>query len=264
MNQTTIDSLTTRLSINRRVLLAGSAATALASSQLVRAAAQQGTPAATPSGAEDAVQLLNDAATAMTELETFAFEVVTARGETTIMEGFTLQEITGVVRRPNDFETTVTVEIPFASLDLTAVSVNNEVWIELPAFGEAAGGWQSLGSSDGLLSLLNPDVLILQSVRYIDNAAIDETGDIDGVDVTYVTGTVDFRDIASQLAGGDTALPAEIAEGPVDLTIAIDTDNLVREIEIIGPLLTTESDDVIRLVTFSGFNEPVEIQEPQV
>lgn len=264
MKSMTFDSLTTRRTINRRVLIAGSAATALTASQLVRTTAQEATPAATPSGAEDAVQLLNDAATAMTELETFAFEVVTARGETTIMEGFTLQEITGVVRRPADFETTVTVEIPFASIDLTAVSVNNEVWIEIPTFGENAGGWQSLGSSDGLLSLLNPDVLILQAVRYIDDAAIDDTGDIDGVEVTYVTGTVDFQEIATQIAGTETALPAEIAEGPVDLTIAIDNDNLVREIEIIGPLLTTESDDVIRLVTFSGFNEPVEIEEPQV
>jgi len=264
VNQKSIDLATTRPVFSRRTLLAGTAAIAIGGGHLTRVAAQEATPAASPSGDADAVQLLNDAAAAMTALETFAFEVVTARGETQILEGFTLKEISGVVRRPTDFETTVSVEIPFASIDLTAVSVDNEVWIELPSFGDQAGGWQSLGTSDGLLSLLNPDVLILEAVRYIEDAAIDRTGDLDGVDVTFVTGTVDFRGIARQLAGDETELANQIAEGPVSLTVAIDGEQRVREIEIAGPLLAAEEANVIRLVTFSSFNEPVEITEPEV
>lgn len=269
MNRTPTYMATNRLRLDRRAALAGTLALTLSGTQVRHLVAQEGTPPlvvpdATPTGDSEAVQLLNDAAARMAELDTFKFGIVTARGETTIFEGFTLQEITGVVRRPTDFETTVSVEIPFASIDLTAVSVNNEVWIELPEFGENTGGWQSLGSSDGLLSLLNPDVLILQAVPYVDNAAIDRTGDLDGVDVTFVTGQVDFQSIANRVTGEEAALPAEIAEGPVDLTFAIDDDNLVREIEIIGPLLSAEENDVIRLVTFFDFNEPVEIQEPAV
>lgn len=250
--------------ITRRTVLAGTAALALTGGSLSRATAQEGTPAATPTGDEEAVQLLTDAATTMTQLDTFAFEVVTARGETTILEGLTLQEISGVVRRPTDFETTVTAEVPFASIDLTAVSLDGEVWINIPTVGENPGGWQSLGRTNGLLSLLNPDVLILEAVPYIHDATIDRTGDIDGVEVTYVAGTVDFQSIAQQVVGTEAALPTEIAEGPVGVTIAIDPDTRIREIEIIGPLLSSEDNNVIRLVTFSAFNEPVEIQEPEV
>lgn len=264
MNQTVSKLNATRFRLSRRTFFAGTAAIAISGGRITRAAAQAATPSASPSGDPEAVQLLNDAATTMTQMETFAFEVVTARGETTIMEGFTLREISGVVMRPTDFETTVTVEIPFASIDLTAVSINNEIWIELPTFGEQAGGWQSLGTSDGLLSLLNPDILILEGVRYIENAAIDSTGDLDGVDVTFVTGSVDFRSIAAQMAGDDNAVANEIAEGPVDVTVAIDDQQRVREIEIIGPLLSSEAANVVRLVTFSNFNEPVEITEPEV
>lgn len=249
---------------SRRRFIVTGAAVALAGGPIARVAAQGGTPAATPTGDANAVQLLNDAAATMTRLDTFAFAVETARGETTVLEGLTLQGITGVVRRPADFETRVTVEIPFASLDLTAVSRNNEVWIELPKIGENAGGWTSLGSSEGLLSLLNPDVLILQAVAYIDDAAIDRTGDIDGVAVTYVAGTVDFKAIASRFASGEAALQDQIAKGSVEVTVAIDDETRVREIEIIGPLLASESNDVIRLVTFSAFNEPVEITQPDV
>lgn len=251
-------------SMNRRAAVAGTAALVLCGGRLSIASGQDATPAAQPTGDDDAVALLIDAATAMTELETFAFTVVTARGETTILEGFALEEVSGVVRRPTDFETTVTVAIPFASLDLTAVSIEGELWLNIPALGEMESGWQSLGSGDALLSLLNPDVLILESVQFIEDAAIDREGDIDGAAVSYVTGAVDFQSIAGDLFDGESAVPTEIAEGPVQLTIAVDDMSLVREIEIIGPLLSTESPDVIRLVAFTDFNEPVEIQEPDL
>ena len=249
--------------LNRRFVMVGGVTFALFGSSRGGAWAQEATPAAQPTGDEVAVALLTNAATAMTELDSFAFSVVTARGETTILEGLELEQIQGVVRRPTDFQTTVTVAIPFATLELTAVSVDGELWIELPDIGQGQGGWQQLGASSELLSLLNPDVLILQAVPYIENAMIADEGDIDGVPVTYVTGTVDFQQIATDAAGDQQPLPTQVAEGPVELSIAVDDESLVREIEIIGPLLATEADNVIRLVTFSDFNEPVEIERPE-
>lgn len=249
--------------LNRRTILAGGGALLLGAT-IRPVVAQDASPAATPTGAGDAVELLNAAAAAMTKLETFAFDLITTQGETTILEGFTLEEIRGVVRRPADFQTTVTVAMPFASLDLTAVSLDNEVWIELPQLGDSGGGWTSLGSSDGIVSLLNPDVLILQSVRYIDDAVIDREDDLDGTDVTIVAGTVDFHGIATRLGGDQQELAGQIAEGPVTVDLAIDGDKLIRKIEITGPILSSESDDVVREVTFSEFNEPVEIEQPNV
>lgn len=249
--------------LTRRTMLAGASAF-LVGAAMRPAAAQDASPAATPTGASDAVDLLNAAAETMTALDTFAFELLTTRGETTIFEGFTLEEVYGVVRRPTDFQTTVTVALPFASLDLTAVSVNNEVWIELPQIGDTGGGWTSLGSTEGVVSLLNPDVLILQSVRFIDDARIDREDDVDGVDVTWVAGTVDFHGIATRLGGDQQGLEEQIAEGPVTVEIAIDGDRLIRKIEISGPILATETDDVVREVTFLDFNEPVEIEQPEV
>lgn len=253
--------------ITRRTLIGNVTAVTLGIATLRPVLAQESTPAATgatPAGKANAVQLLNDAATVMTELETFQFTIVTAEGETVIFEGLTIDEISGVVRRPVDFETTVTVAVPFATLDLRAVSLGNEVWIEVPTIGESAGGWTSLGSSEGIVSLLNPDVLILESVRYIDNAVIAGTDELDGVPVTIVMGTVDFQEIATSLARDDAVVQSEIAEGPVDLEIVIDEENRIRQIEMAGPLLVSEAGEVVRLVTFSGFNEPVEITEPEI
>lgn len=252
------------LELSRRMVLGGVAAWVFGVAARDHVAARQSTPDATPTGDADAVQLLNDAAATMSGLETFRFSMVTTQGETVILEGFTLDGIAGAIRRPDDFETTVTVAIPFATIDLTAVSIDRQVWIEFPAFGENSGGWTSIGSSEGVLSLLNPDLLILEAVPYVENAAVDGSGEVDGVPVTFVNGTVDFQEIAVRLADGDEQIQSQIAEGPVQLAVAIDEEERVREIEMSGPLLAAEADDVVRLVTFSAFNEPVEIIEPEI
>jgi hypothetical protein len=261
LNRLKETSMTRELS--RRTVLGGVAAFVLGAGAQDQVDARQ-TTGATPTGDAGAVQLLSDAAATMSGLETFRFSMVTTQGETVILEGFTLDEIAGAIRRPDDFQTTVTVAIPFATIDLTAVSIDREVWIEFPAFGENSGGWTSIGSSEGVLSLLNPDLLILEAVPYVENAAVDGSGDLDGVPVTFVTGTVDFQEIAGRLAGGDEQVQSQIAEGPVRLLIAIDEEGRVREIEMSGPLLAAEANDVVRLVTFSAFNEPVEIIEPDL
>jgi len=36
------------------------------------------------------------------------------------------------------------------------------------------------------------------------------------------------------------------------------------EIEVLGPILTSESDDVIRVIRFFDFNEPIEIERPDL
>jgi hypothetical protein len=42
----------------------------------------------------------------------------------------------------------------------------------------------------------------------------------------------------------------------------IDTERLVRRVELTGAILEGEADDIIRRVDLSAFNEPVDIQAP--
>ena len=50
---------------------------------------------------------------------------------------------------------------------------------------------------------------------------------------------------------------------PVDLTAWIAEDGRVLRIEEEGPLTKSESKDVVRAITFSAFDEPVEISAPE-
>lgn len=259
----------------RRLVLVGSgglAAVAAAGSGSLSVIAGQATPPATPpasleaspiaeglTGDPDAIALLRDAAGAMADLDTFQFEITTTRGQSTILQGLEVETISGAVRRPIDFTATVAVGLPFGSIDLTAVGIDGRAYIQDPL---SSGEWIELEGSEQAVALINPDTLILSSIGVVQDARIEGTEDIDGVETTRVAGTIDFAASAEQLSGGSVELPAEISSELVDLLIWIDDQKRIVEIEIAGPLVVTESDDVVRTVSFFGFDEPVEIEAP--
>jgi hypothetical protein len=257
--------------VNRRRLLifgaSGVAAAAVARPQLSLVAAQ--TPEATPAtaiedqitGDDDAVALLRGAAETMTNLDTFAFEIETVRGESTIFEGLAVNMIAGAVRRPMDFTATVSVGLPFGSIDVTAVGIDGSAWVQNPL---SDGEWIALEGTEDIVALVNPDTLILSSIGLIKNATIEGSERVDGTDTTRVAGEIDFADTADQLSDGEVTLPAEISSEPLPVLIWIDDEQRVVEIEVSGPILTSESDDVIRSIRFFDFNQPVEIDQPDV
>lgn len=230
------------------------------------AAAQEATPPASPiidqlTGEPEATTLLRSAAQAMAELQTFQFEIETTRGQSTILQGLEVESITGAVRRPVDFTATVRVGLPFGSIEVTAVGVDGKAYIQDPL---SDGQWIELEGTKQAVALINPDTLILSSIGVVQDARIDGTEKIDGVETTRLAGTIDFAASAEQLSGGSLEVPAELSAEPISLLIWIDDQQRVVEIEIDGPLLETESDDVIRVVSFFGFDEPVEIEAPQL
>lgn len=256
---------TTNRRFNRRrfLLAAGAVATltAFPESRNALAANAQTPVVSSATGNDDAVSLLDNAAKAMAELKTFHFDVETTRGESSAM-GLKLKKISGDVRRPSDFQTEVSVDIPFGSIDVRAVGLNGSYYIQDPLSKD--GTWRTFGAGTDILALINPDVIILMAVRALSDAKIDGTEKYDGVEAQRVVGSVDFKTVAQKLGGDASGLNDQLAQGPVPVTIWIDPDKLILGIEIDGPLLAVEGDNVIRLVSFSAFNEPVTIEAPPV
>ncbi|HYI24174.1 MAG TPA: LppX_LprAFG lipoprotein, partial [Thermomicrobiales bacterium] len=178
------------VSVNRRrlLMLAGAGAAVAASRPELRLVAAQ-TPESSPAALSDADALLDSAAAAMADLDSFRFEIVTVQGESTILEGLTLGLIEGAVRRPSDFTATVAVVIPFGSLEVTALGVEGGAWIQNPLDD---GAWISLQDAADVIALINPDTLILAALSEISDAEIDGTEQVNGVDTTRVTGVIDL------------------------------------------------------------------------
>ena len=256
--------------ISRRLLAVGTVVAAMAPSFRAVAGnedhgtpAPSGTPVTAVEGDADAVALLEAAAGALAALETFGFELATTRGVSTILEGFELKDVEGVVRRPLDVEAEVTLGLPIGEITIKAVGVDGEFWIQDPL---SDGEWISLGGDPQIQSLINPAALITSAVRLVQDAQITGTEKVGGIETTVVEGTVDFsselKSIAN-LAGESESLQQYLAEGARDVTFWIDEENRVVELEIRGPLFAAESDDVVRVLRFFDFNEPVQIEVPE-
>lgn len=255
---------------SRRVLVCGVAAAAMTPSLRAGAAhdghgtpAASATPATAVEGEADAVALLEAAAGALAALETFGFELATTRGSSTILEGFELKEVAGVVRRPLDVEAEVTVGLPIGEITITAVGLDGQFWVQDPL---SDGEWMSFNSDPQIQSLINPTVLVTNAVRLVQDAQITGNEEVDGVETTVVEGTVDFSSSLGSIAsaeGESEALQQFLAEGARDVTFWIDEENRIVEIEIRGPIFATESDDVVRVIRFFDFNEPVQIEVPE-
>lgn len=261
-----------RLSRRRLFALSGAGLAAAAGTRPdLRLVAAQ-TPEASPNplsgaiqgqvtGDPEAVALLQQAATAMAALDSFQFEIETVRGSSTIFEGLAVDLIEGAVRRPYDFTATVTVTLPIGELDVTAVGLDGSAWIEDPI---NSGEWIALEGGEDLVALINPDTLILSSIGLVQDATIDGTEQVDGQETTVVAGVIDFAQTAEQLSGSAVELPAEISTEPLPVLVWIDGEGRVVEIEVAGPIIISESSDVVRAVRFFGFDEPVEIERPDV
>jgi hypothetical protein len=247
--------------LSRRYLL-GLSGGALAFASFGSALAQS-TPAASTdiSGDDDAVTLLKQAVQAMADLETFHFLIETTSGETKLMDILTIDSVEGDVRRPYDFLTTVKASLFMGSITLSAIGLDGKISVQDPT--STTGDWIDLGGDASTLSMLNPDVLFLQAVGLLHNAALEGEEDFDGTPAQKVTGTVTLGDSLDFGGGAEASAESALATDPVDVTVWIDAESRILGAEFVGAVLAAEAANVTRLVTFSAFNEPVTIEKPE-
>jgi hypothetical protein len=219
---------------------------------------------------EDAAQLIAAAAKEMAKVKTFHFEMETVDGKSTILENLELKKVVGDVVRPDSFQATITAKVAIIDVSVDVISVGGAVWVTDPlqsgkVWRQVAGdGEQNAGAA--FTELINPDRLFLSAVTLIDEPKIDGKEKINGEECTVVTGTFDparLSELASPVAGREVSTPSILTGEPVFLSSWITSAGRVLRIEEEGPLTSNESSDVVRAITFSAFDEPVQITAPE-
>jgi hypothetical protein len=241
----------------RAIVLGASTAIAAGVTQVSAAQDDRATPDVQIAGDEEAVAILERAAKVLAEFQTFAFELETTRGSSTIFQGFELESVEGVVRRPTDLQAQVRIGTPLGSLSVSAVSLDGSLYIQDPL---SDGGWMELGQMGEVASLINPDMLILSAVRLVQDATVTGTEKVDGVETTVIEGKVDVSGLLGQMEADAAQF---LAEGPIDVLFWIDGEDRVVEVEMLGPIFASESEDIVRVISIFDVNEPVEIEKPQ-
>ena len=218
---------------------------------------------------EDPKQLLKAAAEAMAKVKTFHFEMETIDGKATVLDNLELKEVTGDVVRPDSFQARLTASLAVIEVSVDVVSIAGAVWVTDPT--KSGTVWQQIstggekGAAGSFTDLINPDRLFLAAVTLLDEPKIEGTEEIDGQKCSVVTGMFDparLEELASPIAG-EVDTESILTGEPVDLTAWIAEDGRVLRIEEEGPLTKSESRDVVRAISFTAFDEPVEISAPE-
>lgn len=226
----------------------------------------------------EARAILEGAAAAMAEVQSFQFSLTTEQGQTIIMDTLEIKEVTGSVQRPDRFQATASASVMVLNVDVEVVGIGTQVWVKNPVAGIAGGeeyievDLSEVGAEQALAELANPDRILLRAVEYLKDPVVRGEDEIDGVTTTVIEGTFDPNDAlgtaTSTPAAGDDAATAVSSEsgldfaGPVPALIWIDGDGLVRRVRVEGPIIEGEAADVVRRLDIFAYNEPVEIVAP--
>jgi len=120
------------------------------------------------------------------------------------------------------------------------------------------GRWRMLEIGTSPLDYFDPASGVLAVMRSIDDLELAGSDEVGGIEAYRLTGTASARDVSPLLAvpPSDLRVPVELWVGKVDF--------LLRILRVSGPVAEGEPSDVVRTVDVSGFDEPVEIEKPEV
>ncbi len=221
----------------------------------------------TPVGAQDEQSdvnaLLNSAAMAMSDLNSFHFLITTPVGKTLLVGEAELIQVEGDVVRPMTFHATATIGLGFARLSVEAIGINDKIWISNPLQGGAfTPVSDALGEELPPLTFFNPDQLIQQAIGLIQNPAIDGSESLDGVQTTVVTGNFALGDITFNGTPVVQGIAGDLI--PLEVTLWIDEQNRVLQADFAGALLPSEQGGgrIVRRVELSQFDQVLTIDPP--
>lgn len=226
----------------------------------------------------EARPILEGAAAAMADVQSFQFSLTTEQGQTIIMDTLELKDVTGSVQRPDRFQATASASVMVLDIEVEVVGIGTQVWVKNPIGGLAGGDeyievdLSEVGAEQALAELVNPDRILLRAVDLLENPIVRGEDEIDGVMTTVIEGTFDPNDALGMATGtpdaDEDAATSLAAESGLDFAesvptlIWIDGDGLVRRVRVEGPIIASEEANVVRRLDIFAYNEPVEIVAP--
>ena len=191
---------------------------------------------------------------------TFHFTIRNERGKTSPFPGVQLQGVEGSVKQPDRFQAVASAKALFLNVEIQVVGIEGRLWMSNPIQG--AKHLHERRVDDRYLPLTRPDNVVHLLLKLLDTPRIDRTeNDQKCGALTVVAGSFNLtrlKEVAPDLVAGpiltNKALPVEIW---------IDSDAIIRRFKIHGPMVSYDEANVVRVVEFSRYGEPVSIPTPE-
>ncbi len=206
-----------------------------------------GTPVASPTPINPQA-VLERSGEVMEALESFHFRLTHENGGTPIGQGLVIREVQGDVARPDKISLEFSGLAGSFVMRASLIAIGESNFISNPITGE----WEPVPAEVSPLGFFEPTRGVSEIMRRIESPRL-----VSAEDGSYaISGTIASEGLAS--------LFGAVEEGnSVDINVVIDATSLfLLEARLEGRITASEEDGVIRIITLSNFNEPVEIELP--
>lgn len=211
------------------------------------------TPTARPT--TDAQALLRQAASRMLALESLAFVLQHQAGSTELFPGVEMTRAAGVVDIPDAFSLTVEAQTaqPRAYLEFSAVSIGGRAYMT----DVFTGRWRQVNVESLPVDLSRLGETLAEIVAAVESPQAVGAETMAGHKTVVIKGQIQSQQLSGLVPGA-----AQGYSVGLDLWVE-ESQGLVVQVLITGPVMSTDVPETARLLTLDAFDAPVDIAPPE-
>lgn len=203
---------------------------------------------------ESPKDLLSASATQMGALDSLAFTLTHEKGSTPLMTGIVMNEMEGAVDLPDKFSVDIKAEATVFSafIEIKVIGIENTYHMTDPI----SGNWREISPGVLPFNFANLGRTLGGILTSIQGPMEEARESIGGQRTVHIKGTVTSRDLAALIPNA-----ANNIEVGMEVWIQ-ERDAFLIRARIEGPVVSTDPPDVVRILNFTNFNEPVTVEPP--
>lgn len=207
---------------------------------------------ATPPPGLSPRDVLDSSAAAMAGVNSFRYSLENFGGETPLPAGLSMRSARGVMAKPDQMTAEISASFLGFRVEVNVISVGQRTYMTNPI----TGAWQTFATGLSPVAFFDPAKGVNLILRGMIQPSIGEPGEVGGTPVIRIVGQLPaeaVQFIAGSFAEG-SVLEAELSIGQ--------EDRLLRQVRLAGRITEDEPDGMVRVLTFSDFNQTFDIKPP--
>lgn len=207
------------------------------------------TPTPTPIPTITTTLLLERAASQMSGLQSLRFKLTHPEGSTLILDGLQAHTVHGDVALPDQADLKVEASALGFFVNMRLVISDDKAFMTDPL----SNAWYTLSPAELPFNFLDLGTTLATIAGTMQNPNLKNN---DTSRLYTITGTLNRSNLS-------LLIPETNTEAEVLTELIVDENGFIREVMLIGPIVSSDTPSITRVIEFSNFNTPVEVTLPK-
>jgi len=210
------------------------------------------TATATPQPIVTSQLILDNACNNLSSLRSASFTIEHVEGGIEVFPGVIITRTHGSVRMPDEYQLTIEAEASGTYLEIRVINVSGHTYMT----NLFTGQWQEVSTEVVPVQLANLGAKLGDLTKVLQDHQWEDTEIVGSENFYVISGLIKSDDLAPVFSASQLG-------STLDIKLWVSEKNyLLKQIEISGPVLNTDTDAAVHIISLSDINEPAEIPNP--